>query len=56
MASITTAEIAKLLAGEVVGDEHATLTGFAPAAQAKPQNEPNYSASLTPPAPPRVSC
>jgi UDP-3-O-[3-hydroxymyristoyl] glucosamine N-acyltransferase len=36
MASITTAEIAKLLDGEVVGDEHATLTGFAPAAQAKP--------------------
>ena len=36
MASITTAEIAKLLAGEVVGDEHATLTGFAPAAQARP--------------------
>jgi UDP-3-O-[3-hydroxymyristoyl] glucosamine N-acyltransferase len=36
MASITTAEIAKLLAGEVVGDSTATLTGFAPANQAKP--------------------
>jgi UDP-3-O-[3-hydroxymyristoyl] glucosamine N-acyltransferase len=36
MASITTAEIAKLLAGEVVGDANTTLTGFATADQAKP--------------------
>jgi UDP-3-O-[3-hydroxymyristoyl] glucosamine N-acyltransferase len=34
--TLTTAEIAKLLAGEVLGDETATLTGFATAAAAKP--------------------
>ena len=32
----TTAEIAKLLAGEVLGDVNATLTGFATADAAKP--------------------
>ncbi len=36
MASFTTAEIAKRIAGEVVGDPNATLTGFAPAEHAKP--------------------
>ncbi len=36
MASFTTAEIAKLIAGEVVGDPNAPLTGFAPADHAKP--------------------
>ncbi len=35
MASTTTAEIAQLLAGEVVGDPSATLTGFADAPRAK---------------------
>jgi UDP-3-O-[3-hydroxymyristoyl] glucosamine N-acyltransferase len=34
--TFTTAEIAKHLDGEVVGDATATLTGFAPAASAKP--------------------
>jgi UDP-3-O-[3-hydroxymyristoyl] glucosamine N-acyltransferase len=34
--TLTTAEIAKLLAGEVLGDAAATLTGFANAAAAKP--------------------
>jgi UDP-3-O-[3-hydroxymyristoyl] glucosamine N-acyltransferase len=36
MASITTLEIAKILAGEVVGDPNTSLTGFAPADHAKP--------------------
>jgi UDP-3-O-[3-hydroxymyristoyl] glucosamine N-acyltransferase len=36
MASTTTAEIAKLLAGEVIGDTAATLTGFAAADHAQP--------------------
>ncbi|HWY29122.1 MAG TPA: UDP-3-O-(3-hydroxymyristoyl)glucosamine N-acyltransferase [Candidatus Acidoferrum sp.] len=36
MASLTTAEIAKLIAGEVVGDANAILTGFAPAERARP--------------------
>ncbi|HEY4417673.1 MAG TPA: UDP-3-O-(3-hydroxymyristoyl)glucosamine N-acyltransferase [Verrucomicrobiae bacterium] len=35
MVSTTTAEMAKLLAGEVVGDAHAILTGFADAARAQ---------------------
>jgi UDP-3-O-[3-hydroxymyristoyl] glucosamine N-acyltransferase len=34
--TLTTAEIAKLLAGEVLGDANATLTGFANADSAKP--------------------
>jgi len=34
--TFTTAEIAKLLAGEVLGDANATLTGFATADAAKP--------------------
>ena len=34
--TLTTAEIAKLLAGEVLGDANATLTGFATADAAKP--------------------
>jgi len=34
--TLTTAEIAKLLAGEVLGDAHAALTGFATADNAKP--------------------
>lgn len=34
--TLTTAEIAKLLAGEVFGDAHATLTGFANADAARP--------------------
>ena len=34
--TLTTAEIAKLLAGEVLGDANATLTGFANADAAKP--------------------
>jgi UDP-3-O-[3-hydroxymyristoyl] glucosamine N-acyltransferase len=34
--TFTTAEIAKHLEGEVIGDAAATLTGFAPAANAKP--------------------
>ena len=34
--TLTTAEIAKLLAGEVLGDTNATLTGFANADAAKP--------------------
>ena len=34
--TLTTAEIAKLLAGEVLGDANAKLTGFANAAAAKP--------------------
>jgi UDP-3-O-[3-hydroxymyristoyl] glucosamine N-acyltransferase len=34
--TFTTAEIAKQLEGEVLGDATATLTGFAPAASAKP--------------------
>jgi UDP-3-O-[3-hydroxymyristoyl] glucosamine N-acyltransferase len=34
--TLTTAEIAKLLAGEVLGDANATLTGFAATAAAKP--------------------
>jgi UDP-3-O-[3-hydroxymyristoyl] glucosamine N-acyltransferase len=34
--TLTTAEIAKLLAGEVLGDANATLTGFAAADAAKP--------------------
>jgi UDP-3-O-[3-hydroxymyristoyl] glucosamine N-acyltransferase len=34
--TLTTAEIAKLLAGEVLGDAHATLTGFANADAAQP--------------------
>ena len=34
--TLTTAEIAKLLAGEVLGDATATLTGFATADVAKP--------------------
>jgi len=36
MASFTTAEIAKLIAGEVDGDPNAPLTGFAPAEHATP--------------------
>ncbi len=34
--TLTTAEIAKQLAGEVLGDANAALTGFAPAAEAQP--------------------
>jgi UDP-3-O-[3-hydroxymyristoyl] glucosamine N-acyltransferase len=34
--TLTTAEIAKLLAGEVLGDAHAALTGFATADNAQP--------------------
>ena len=34
--TLTTAEIAKLLAGEVLGDAHVVLTGFATAADAQP--------------------
>ena len=36
MAAITTAEIAQLLAGEVLGDANTTLTGFAKSDAAKP--------------------
>jgi len=52
----TTAEIAKLLAGEVLGDAHATLTGFATADAAKPgdltfaENEEFFAAAENSPA------
>ena len=52
----TTAEIAKLLAGEVLGDVNATLTGFATADAAKPgdltfaENEEFFAAAENSPA------
>ena len=52
----TTAEIAKLLAGEVLGDVNATLTGFATANAAKPgdltfaENEEFFAAAENSPA------